>query len=97
MEALEAAMKKHNIHLDTSSTSSSGQELYGSAYASSRSGYALNVSSSSHEWLIDFGASYHMGKDKAMFATLNDCNTKNIFVGDDRSLSVDRVWNNPFE
>ena len=30
-----------------------------------------------------------MGKDKAVFATLNDCNTKNIFVGDDRSLSVE--------
>jgi hypothetical protein len=57
-------------------------------------GYALNVSSSSsssssHEWLIDSGASYHMGKDKAVFSTLQDCNTKNIFVGDDRSLSVE--------
>ena len=92
MEALEEAMKKHNIHLDTSSTSSSGQTLFASAYASSRLGYALNVSSSSsssHEWLIDSGASYHMGKDKAVFLTLNDCNTKNIFVGDDRSLSVE--------
>ena len=69
MEALEAAMKKHNIHLDTSSTSSSGQALSAFAYASSISGYALNVSSSSssHEWLIDYGASYHMGKDKSCF------------------------------
>ena len=30
-----------------------------------------------------------MGKDKEVFSTLNDCNTKNIFVGDDRSLSVE--------
>jgi hypothetical protein len=30
-----------------------------------------------------------MGKDKAVFLTLNDCNTKNIFVGDDRYLSVE--------
>jgi hypothetical protein len=30
-----------------------------------------------------------MGKDKTMFSTLNDCNTKSIFVGDDRSLSVE--------
>ena len=30
-----------------------------------------------------------MGKDKAMFSTLNDCNTKNIFVGDDKSLNVE--------
>ena len=97
MKALEVAMKKHNIHLDTSSASSLGQALSASAYASSRSGYALNVSSSSssfsssssHEWLIDYGTSYHMGKDKSLFLTLNDCNTKNIFVGDDRYLSVE--------
>eukprot|EP00253_Pinus_taeda_P011076 PITA_11076 len=58
--------------------------------SSSQSGYALNVSSSSHshEWLIDSGASYHMAKNKAMFPSLNDCNTKNIYVGDDRSLNV---------
>jgi hypothetical protein len=30
-----------------------------------------------------------MGKDKVVFSTLQDCNTKNIFVGDDRSLSVE--------
>jgi hypothetical protein len=29
-----------------------------------------------------------MSKDKATFSTLNECNTKKIFVGDDRSLSV---------
>ena len=76
-------MKKHHIQLDSSSNSSSGQAL--SAY-----GFALNVSScsSSNEWLINSGASYHMAKDKAMFSGLNDCNTKQIFVGDDRSLNV---------
>jgi hypothetical protein len=29
-----------------------------------------------------------MDKDKAIFSSLNECNTKKIFVGDDRSLSV---------
>jgi hypothetical protein len=29
-----------------------------------------------------------MVKDKAIFYALNECNTKQIFVGDDRSLSV---------
>jgi hypothetical protein len=29
-----------------------------------------------------------MAKDKAIFSVLNECNTKKIFVGDDRSLSV---------
>ena len=90
MEALEAAMKKHNIHLEHSSNSSSGMALYECGCQASPSGYALNVSSSSHyhEWLIDSVASYHMAKNKAMFSSLNDCNTKNIYVGDDRSLGV---------
>ena len=89
MEALEVAIKKHGIHLDTS-TSSLGQELSSSIYAPSKLDYSLNISSSSpsHEWLIDFGASYHMVKDKSMFSTLNDGNTKNIYIGDDSSLSV---------
>ena len=29
-----------------------------------------------------------MAKNKSMFSSLNDCNTKNIYVGDERSLSV---------
>jgi hypothetical protein len=29
-----------------------------------------------------------MAKDKYMFSALNECNTKKIFVGDDKSLSV---------
>eukprot|EP00253_Pinus_taeda_P011674 PITA_11674 len=90
MEALEAAMRKHNIHLEHSSNSSSGMALSACGYQASRSGYPLNVSSSSHshEWPIDSRASYHMAKNKAMFSSLNDCNTKNIYVGDDRSLVV---------
>jgi hypothetical protein len=31
-----------------------------------------------------------MAKDKVIFYALNECNTKKIFVGDDRSLSVVR-------
>ena len=30
-----------------------------------------------------------MAKDKDIFSSLNECNTKKIFVGDDRSLSVE--------
>jgi hypothetical protein len=29
-----------------------------------------------------------MAKDKSIFPTLNECNTKQIFVGDDRSLNI---------
>ena len=35
-----------------------------------------------------FGTSYHMTNDKAIFfSDFKECNTKQIFVGDDRSLS----------
>jgi hypothetical protein len=76
-------MNKHNINIESSSSSSHEHAL-------STSGFSFNANStySSNEWLIDSGASYHMAKDKDIFSTLNECNTKKIFVGDDRSLSV---------
>jgi hypothetical protein len=84
MEVLEVAMKNDNISIDSTS-SSHGHSLF--AY-----GFSFNskstTTSSSDEWLIDSGESYHMAKDKAIFSTLNECNTNKIFVGDDRSLSV---------
>ena len=84
MEALEEAMKKHHISLYSSSESTShGHALCASSYS-----YIAYSSSNSIEWLIDFGASYHMAKDQAIFSTMHECNTKQIFVGDDRSLSV---------
>jgi hypothetical protein len=89
MAALEAAMKKHNISIDSSSSSSSSSSHGHALFASSFSfNTPSTTTSSSDEWLIDSGASYHMAKDKAIFSALNECNTKKIFVGDDRSLSV---------
>jgi hypothetical protein len=86
MAALEAVMKKHNISIDSTSSSSSH------GHALSASGFSFNITfiSSSNEWFIDSGASYHMAKDKDIFSSLNECNTKKIFVGDDRSLNVER-------
>jgi hypothetical protein len=85
--ALEAAMKKHNIKIDsTSSSSSHGHPLFASSFSfntTSTSTYTFD------EWLIDSGAYYHMAKDRAIFSTLNECNTNKIFVGDDISLSVE--------
>lgn len=84
MAALEEALKRNNINLDTPSNSSAH------GHALSASSFSFNASSTAtaNEWLIDSGASYHMAKDKAMFSTLNQCNTKQIYVGDDRSLNV---------
>jgi hypothetical protein len=85
MEALEATMKKHNINIDSSSSNSSSH-----GHALSAFGFTFNATStsSSNEWLNDSGASYHMAKDKSIFSSLNECNTKIMFVGDDRSLNV---------
>jgi hypothetical protein len=87
MTTLEATMKKHNINIDSTSSSSS----HGHALSASGFSFNTNFTSTStlDEWLIDFGASYHMTKDRAIFSTLNECNTKEIFVGDDRCLSVE--------
>jgi hypothetical protein len=85
MASLEAIMKKHNISVDYSSSTSSSHR-----HALFSSSFSLNATStcSSDEWLIYSGASYHMAKDKAIFSSLNEFNTKKICVGDDRSLSV---------
>jgi hypothetical protein len=78
-------MKKHNINIDSNSSSSSS---HGHAHSTSSFSFSATFTSSSDEWLIDSGASYHMAKEKAIFSTLNESNTNKIFVGDDRSLSV---------
>jgi hypothetical protein len=85
MVALEATMKKHTINIDSTTSSSS----HGHALSTSSCSFNTTSTSISDEWLIDYGESYHMAKDKDIFSTLNECNTKKIFVGDDRSLSVE--------
>ena len=62
-QALEAAMKKHHIRLDSSSESTShGHALCAYGYS-----YTASSSSTSNEWIIDSGASYHLAKDQAIF------------------------------
>jgi hypothetical protein len=85
MATSEVAMKKHNISIDSSfSSSSHGHAIF----ASSFSFKATSTSYSSYELLIDSRASYHRAKDKSIFVSLKKCITKKIYVGDDRSLSV---------
>jgi hypothetical protein len=85
MVSLEAMVKKYNINLDSSSSTSSSH-----GHALSTSGFSFNATStsSSDECPFDSRASYHMDNDKAIFSSLNECNTKQIFVGDNKSLSV---------
>ena len=56
MAALEAAMKKHHISLDSSSESNS----HGNALCASGYSYTASSSSTSNEWIIDSRASYHL-------------------------------------
>jgi len=85
LEVLRVAMENHNINLDSSSSSSSS---HGHALFASDFSFNATSTSSSNEWLIDYEASYHMDKDKAIFYALNEYNTKQIHVDDDRPLSV---------
>jgi hypothetical protein len=82
--SLEAEIKNHKINIDSTSSSSS----HGHALSTYVLSFNATSTSSSYEWLIDFGAYYHMAKDECIFSALNECNTKKIFVGDDRYLSV---------
>jgi hypothetical protein len=84
MTTLEEEMKKHNINIDsTSSSSSHGHSLSTSVFS-----FNTPSTSSYDEWLIDYGASCHMDKDKNIFSSLNECNTNKIFVSDNRTISV---------
>ena len=72
MATLEATMKKHHISLDSSSESTShGHALCASGYSYTASSFSTSI-----EWLIDSGESYHMAKDQAIFFTMHECNTK---------------------
>jgi hypothetical protein len=73
MEALKAAMKKHNINLDSSSSNSSchGHALYTFGFS-----FNATFTSSFDESLIESIAFFHMAKDKAIFCALSECNTK---------------------
>jgi hypothetical protein len=86
MEASEETMKKNNINIVSSysNSSSHGRAIFPYVFS-----FNAMSTSSYNEWLIDSGASYHMAKDKSIFSTLTDSNTKQIFVGDDRCLKVE--------
>jgi hypothetical protein len=77
MEALEEAMKKHNISSDSSSSNSSSH-----GHSLSISSLSFNATStSSNEWLIDSRTLYHIAKDKAIFFSLmNVTPRKYLFV-----------------
>ena len=45
--------------------------------------------SSSSEWILDSGASYHMGSSKGDFSSFKQSQVPHIFVGDDTKMEVE--------
>jgi hypothetical protein len=86
MVSLEVIMKNHIINIDSTTTSSSSSH----GHALSSFVFSLNATSSSsfNECHIDSGAYYHMVEDKSIFFSLNECNTKKIFIVDNIYLIV---------
>ena len=49
----------------------------------------MENSSSSMEWILDLGASYHMGSSKGDFSSLKQSHVLHIFVGNDTKIEVE--------
>ena len=44
------------------------------------------------DWILDSRATHIMARDKVVFPTLHDYDTKHIYVGDNWSLRVEMSW-----
>ena len=49
-------------------------------------------SSSLGEWILDSGASYHMGSSKGHFSSLKQSKVPHLFVGNDTQVEVEGKW-----
>ena len=49
----------------------------------------MESSSSSREWILDLGASYHMGSSKGDFSLLEQSKVPHIFVGNDTQVEAE--------
>ena len=49
----------------------------------------MENTSSSLEWILDSGGSYHMGSSRNDFFSLNKSKVPHIFVGDDTKMEVE--------
>ena len=76
MEVLEKTIKKQHISLNFSSKTT----YHGHALCTSSLSYSASYSSTSNEWVINSGAYYDKAKDQAIFYTMHECNTKQIFL-----------------
>ena len=86
-------MKKHNVPLpnDYKEKGSLSSDLKGKGQA------LMENLNSSTEWILDLGASYHMGSSKEDFSSLKQSKVPHIFVGDDRKMEVEGKGNMEME
>ncbi len=49
----------------------------------------MENTSSSSEWILDSGASYHMGSSKGDFSSLKYSKVPHIFVGEDTKMEFE--------
>jgi hypothetical protein len=76
-QALNEAMKKHNISIPKPSSTSKGHAL---------SAQALYASSDS--WILDSGASHHMTHSHESLASTSERSISRIAIGDSTQLDV---------
>ena len=88
IDELTNTMKKHNVPL------SNAYKEKGSSLDSKGKGQELMENSSSlMKWILDSGASYHMGSSKGDFSSLKQSKVLHIFVGDDTKMEVEGKGN----
>ena len=83
IDELENLLRKNKFNVPNASKDSTPPTSKGK-------GQALMASSSySWEWILDSGASYHMGSSKGHFYSLKQSKVPHIFVGDDTKMEVE--------
>ena len=88
IDELTNIMKKHNIPLPNAY-----KEKGPSSYSKGKMQALMTNSNSSMEWILNSGASYHMGSSKEDFSSLKKSKVPHIFVRDDTKMEVEGKGN----
>ena len=87
IDELKNIMKKHNVPLPKAY-----MERGSSSLDSKGKGHALLTNTVSHgEWIIDSGATHHMGASKRDFSSMTHLKVPDIFIGDDTKVEVEGI------
>jgi hypothetical protein len=84
IDELKHLLKKNNINFPSSQQSST-------PFSKSSKGKAtalVATADSSQQWILDLGASHHMGSVREQFSLLEPCSVPHILIGDDSPVDV---------